>query len=241
MWANDSGYDFYHFEAVENRTYVIETYNIQRSGNRATGIWLYNSSGTLITDDRYGAGGIGNANARIVYTFSTTGTDYILVKDCYYPCIWTGTYSLRILPHYDEPGAEWSPTNDYKLNDVLPLANAITVGAENAVSRQLFNHSIYITNDSDRDYYWFDAHEGQRYVIETFGIQATGRATELWLYNETGTELANDAYGNHNTGEARIDLTFVTSGDYFILVKDCYFPCTWTGAYSVRVCADSCL
>jgi hypothetical protein len=239
--TNDSDYDFYHFEAIAGRTYVIETYNIQGTGNRATGLWLYDSSGTLITDDAYGQYGTGNANARIVYTFSTSGTYFILVKDCYYPCNWTGTYSLRILPKYDEPGAEWDGENDDEPNDVMPLANAIAVGAENAQSHQLFNHSIYVTNAADQDFYWFHAEAGQSYVIETFGIQATGRATGLWLYNASGTELANDAYGNLETGAAQIEFTFLASGNYFVLVKDCYYPCNWMGPYSVRVCEESCL
>ncbi len=237
--TNASDHDFYRFEAVAGRTYVIETYNIQGTGHLATGLWLYDSSGSLITQDGNGQYGTGNANARIVYTFSTTGTYFILVRVCNY-CSWTGTYSLRILSKYNEPGAAWELTNDYEPNDVLPLANAITVGAGNALSRQLFNHSIYITNDSDRDFYWFHADAGRSYVIETFGIQATSRATGLWLYNATGTELANDANGNYETGEAQIEFTFVTSGEYFILVKDAQWV-NWTGAYSVRVCEDSCL
>jgi hypothetical protein len=155
-------------------------------------------------------------------------------------CNWTGTYSLRVLPKYDEPGAAWDPSNDYEPNDVLSLANTIALGPENALSRQLFNHSVYITNNSDHDFYWFHANANQTYVIQTFGIQATGRATGLWLYNSTGTELANDEFGNSQTGQALIEFTFATTGNYFILVKDCTY-CNWTGAYSVRVCEESCL
>ena len=232
----NSDYDFYYFTATANQTYVIETYNIQ-GGSHATGLWLYNDSGSEIANDRYGNNGTGNANARIVHTFSTTGTYYILVKDdASYN--WTGTYSLRILPKYNEPGAAWNQST-YEPNDELVLANTLLVGPEHGQSRQLFDHSNYVTADSDYDYYRFTAVAGETYLIQTYGIQATGRATGLWLYNASGTELKNDRYGDYNTGTAEIEYTFSTSGDYFILVKDSQST-NWTGPYSVRICAQSC-
>lgn len=236
--TNDSDYDWYWFTAVAGNTYVIETYNIQGTGGNATGLWLYDNSGTLITHDGYGQSGTGNANARIVYTFATSGTYFVLVKD-EWNIAWTGTYSLRILPKYDEPGAEWNSSNDYEPNEVLPLAYALGVGAENAQTHQLFNHAVYVTNNSDHDFYRFHADAGT-YIIQTFGIQASGRATGLWLYNATGTALTNDQYGDAQTGTAEIEFTFLTAGDYFILVKDAH-SVGWTGTYSVRVCEDSCL
>ena len=92
--------DYYSFTAVAGRTYVIETYNIQGTGFNATGLSLYDSSEAVITSDYTGVNGTGNANARIVHTFTTGGTYYIRVKDDQY-ANWTGTYSLRILPQYD--------------------------------------------------------------------------------------------------------------------------------------------
>lgn len=37
----DNDYDYFYFEAVAGRTYVIETYNIQGTGTgqSATGLW----------------------------------------------------------------------------------------------------------------------------------------------------------------------------------------------------------
>ncbi len=238
--TNGSDYDWYRFTAVAGRTYVIETYNIQGvgSGQSATGLWLYDTGGALLTHDQYGSYGTGNANARITYTFITGGTYFVLVKDRY-NYDWMGSYSLRILPKYDEPGAEWNAANDYEPNDVLPLANTLGVGAENAQTHQLFNHAVFVTNSSDHDFYRFHADAGT-YIIQTFGIQASGRATGLWLYNSSGTLLTNDQYGDAQTGTAEIEFTFLTPGEYFILVKDAQ-SVSWTGTYSVRVCAGSCL
>ncbi|MCA9959996.1 MAG: pre-peptidase C-terminal domain-containing protein, partial [Anaerolineales bacterium] len=236
--TNNSDHDFYRFTAEAGRTYVIETFNIQGTGDDATGLWLYDTSGALITSDQYGNNGTGNANARIIYTFSTSGTYFILAKDCTY-CTWTGTYSLRILPKFDEPGAAWNAANDNEPNDVLVLANQINVGVGNTQAHQLFNNANFVTNDSDFDYYHFTAEAGKTYIIQTLGIQATGRATGLWLYNDLGTLLVDDKYGDNSNGTAEIVYTFVTSGEYIFLVKDAQYT-NWTGTYSVRVCEESC-
>ncbi|MCB9421609.1 MAG: PPC domain-containing protein [Ardenticatenaceae bacterium] len=236
--TNGPDYDYYRFTAQAGRTYVIETYNIQGTGSNATGLWLYDSSGALITSDHYGNNGTGNANARIIYTFSTTGTYFILAK-VRQSGNWTGTYSIRILPKYNEPGAAWNAGNDNEPNDVMALANSISPGVENGQTHQLFDHSNYVTNNSDYDYYHFTAVAGTTYLIQTYGIQATSRATGLWLYNDSGTELTNDRSGDYKTGTAEIEYTFSTSGEYFILVKDAQST-NWTGPYSVRVCPGSC-
>ncbi len=238
--SNNSDYDFYRFTAVAGHTYVIETYNVQRSSSTATGLWLYDSSGAEITNDRYGNNGTGQANARITYTFSTSGTYFVLVKDALY-ADWTGTYSLRILPKFDEPGAAWDATNDYEPNDVLALAYHLQSGAENAQSHQLFNNSHLVSNGTDYDFYRFTVPAASTYIMQTFNIQANSRATSLWLYSSSGTELASDRYGNSQIGTAEIEYTFITPGEYFLLVKAASSSNNWTGPYSVRVCNGSCL
>lgn len=237
--TNNSDHDYYWFTAQAGRTYVMETYNIQGTADEATGLWLFDSSGAQITQDAHGDNGTGNANARIIFTFSTSGVYYLLAKDCYY-CNWTGTYSLRILPKYDEPGAAWDGNNDDEPNDVKELAYAIGVDAENAQSHQLFANTNLVSPGSDYDYYHFTAEAGKTYLIQTYNIQVTDSATGLWLYNSSGAELISDPHGNSQTGTAEIEYTFTTADEYIFLVKDCYY-CNWTGAYSVRVCEGVCL
>ena len=198
---------------------------------------MYNESGTLLTDDRYGQYGTGNVNARIIYTFSTTGTYFVLVRDDW-AINWQGTFSVRVLPKYNE-GGTWDPANDDEPNAVLPLAFALEVGAENAQTHQLFNYANYVTNGPDYDFYHFYAQPGT-YLVQTFGVQAAGRATGLWLYNAAGEELVNDAYGDNETGQAEIEFTFITAGEYFLLVKNAP-GYNWLGTYSVRVCENVCL
>jgi hypothetical protein len=230
--------DYYSFTADAGSTYVIETFNIAATANgEATGLWLYNSTGSELDNDSGGNDGTGVANARIVYTFTRGGTYYVRVKDAYI-ADWTGTYSLRILPQHDQPGAAWDAENDFEPNDTLELALEIDVGLENARTHQLVPHSSYESNDSDYDYYRFTADANSTYVIETFNIEATenNEATGLWLYNSTGNELANDSGGNEGTGvaNARIVYTFIQGGTYYVRVKDAYIA-DWTGTYSLRI------
>ncbi|KPL91953.1 PPC domain-containing protein [Herpetosiphon geysericola] len=234
--ANSSDIDYFKFVVTANQTFVIETYNVVGTSNDATGLWLYNSSGTLIANDQGGNNGTGNVNARIVFTFVTAGTYFIKVGPDYF-INWSGTYSLRVLPKYDQAGAAWNTTNDYEPNDVFAIANTITPGYPNAVTRQIFDNSNYVSADGDQDIYRFTVAANQTFVIETFDVTGNSSdATGLWLYNSSGTLIANDQGGNNGTGtvNARIVFTFATAGTYFIHVESDYFI-NWTGTYSLRV------
>ncbi|NJK82392.1 MAG: hypothetical protein HC914_22130 [Chloroflexaceae bacterium] len=228
--------DYYRFEAVANRTYVIETYDIDGTGTRATGLWLYNANETEIADDEFGDNGTGNANARIVFSPTNTDTYFIRVRRASFQT-WTGTYSLRVLPRYDEPGAEWNDNNDNEPNDTFAIANQIDIGLSNAQTRLIFDNSNLVSADTDQDFYHFEAVADRTYVIETYNIDGTdARATGLWLYNESETEIADDEFGNDGTGNvnARIVFSPTSDGTYFIRVRRASFQ-TWTGTYSLRV------
>jgi len=238
--TNDSDYDFYHFTAGGHHTYVIETFGIQATGNNAaTGLWLYDSNGNYLADDEWGEFGTGGANARIIHTFTVTDTYFVLVKDRN-NIAWTGEYSLRVLPQYDEPGAGWDTANDNEPNDTRQLANLLGVGRELGQTHQLAPHSAFVTNDSDYDYYRFQAAQAGPYVIETF--DAPDVSTGLFLYSESGTLLANDQYGQFGSGgvDARITFEIAAPGTYILLVKD-RTNTVWTGSYAVRVCLETCL
>ncbi len=236
--TNDSDYDWYRFTVEANRTYVIETYNIQGTGTNATGLWLYNSSGSLVANDEFGNAGKGDANARIVHTFVNQDIYYIVVGRERFGA-WQGTYSLRILPRHDEPGAAWDAANDNEPNGLLELANEIQVGLSNAQTHRLFDHTSFVTNDSDYDWYHFTAVAGQTLILETFNVASTTRATGLWLYNSLGAEITSDPNGNNRTGTAKITYRFITAGTYYLLVKRSQFQ-TWNGSYSIRICVNSC-
>lgn len=241
-----SDVDFFKFTAAAGRTYVIETYNIQgQPRSDATGLWLYNGSGTELANDRYGDGGTGTANARIIFKPLTSGTYFIRVRygDRFsLSNAWTGSYSLRVLPKHSEAGSGWDAAADYEPNDVLELANPISVGLAGAVTRQLFDHTGFVTDNADQDYYQFTAVAGRTYVIETFNIQGQLRsdATGLWLYNSSGAELQADQYGDEGTGAANARMVFkaVTAGTYYIRVRHgarYSVSNAWIGTYSLHI------
>jgi hypothetical protein len=234
--------DWYSFTAAANRTYVIETYNIAGTGDRATGLWLYNESETEIADDRYGDGGTGNANARIIFTPVTDGTYFVRVRQfsSLTGSSWVGDYSVRVLPKYDEPGAGWDADNDNEPNDTFAIANEIDIGLSNAQTHMIFDNSNLVSGGNDQDFYHFEAVADRTYVIETYNIAGTGdNATGLWLYNAAGDELDNDQYGDRGTGNvnARIIFTPVTDGTYFVRVRQfsSLTGSSWVGTYSIRV------
>jgi hypothetical protein len=244
--------DWYRLTTSANRTYVIETINVQQkygvSPSVGTGLWLYGTDGTtLATHDGYGNNGTGNTDARIVYTFPQAGTYYIRVASSWSDSSWSGMYSLRVLPKYDEPNAGWDASNDYEPNDEWQLANEIGVGLNQAQTHQIYTRgSTYVTNSSDYDWYRFISTAGTRCVVETFSVAKQNNiGTGVWLYgiaNNTATLLANDQYGNNGGGnvDARITYTIPTSGIYFVRVGP-EAGSSWTGAYSIRVCQNSCI
>lgn len=237
----DSDYDFYQFNAVAGRTYVIETFNIQGTPrSRATGITLFNSSGNQIADDRFGNNGTGVTNARLVFTATSTDTYFVQVRRAEFTD-WTGAYAIRVLPKYGEPGASWD-TAALEPNDAIPLAYQLNVGAERALRGQIAPNNSLVSADADHDYYRFNAVAGVTYVIQTFNVEedTSENGTGLYLYNATGSELANDRFGRAPGAiDAEITFTFATSGTYIVLVKDEEFS-DWTGNYSLRVCVESC-
>ncbi len=232
--------DFYHFEAVAGRTYVIETYNIDGTSGNATGLWLYNESENEIDNDGLGNNGTGSANARIVFSPVSDGTYFIRVReDQITP--WTGTYSLRVLPRFGEPGVDRPASGEP--NDVTALANAITLGPAGAQRQEISANRGRVSLGADQDFYRFEAVAGREYVIQTFNVEEDtgGNGTGLYLYNEGGSELANDQFGNNGAGNvnAQITFTFANSGTYFVMVtRDRLF--SWSGSYSIQVCEGQC-
>jgi hypothetical protein len=237
LTSNDD--DYYQFNTIAGRTYVIETFNIQgQIGGVATGLWLYNSAGTLVKDDKYGSAGVGDADASIVLKSVDNAVYYIKVADREMST-WAGTYSLRLLAKYDEPGASWDEHNQYEPNNSIYLANKIDVGLHNFVTRTLFDNRSLMTNTSDYDYYYFSAVAGNSYVIETFNIQGqrNSKATGLWLYNSAGTLITDDAPGidGNDDANARIILKATGNDIYYIGVGKSSFTTHWYGTYSLRI------
>jgi Bacterial pre-peptidase C-terminal domain len=174
----------------------------------------------------------------VVFKAQTADTYFISIASA---TGWTGQYSIRILPKFDEPSATWDASDDAEPNDIIELAYALGIGANQAQTHKIVDTTTYESDKLDQDFYQFNAQSGQTYVIETFDIPPTNffRITGAQLLDATGTQLASDDLGQNGTGnvDARIVYRITTTGTYFILVNS---PTGWIGQYSVRVCPDSC-
>lgn len=238
--------DYYRFTAGAGRTYVFETFNVLDTPTTyGTGIELYASDGkTLLVKDDPGRAGTGNVDARITYTLPTTATYYLAVKSGYdvWGDEWVGTYSVRILAHYKEPGAAWDTTNDLEPNDRIVLATPLPVGVLSAQTHQIAPAPpSTISHAYDQDWYRFEAKGGQLYRIETFNVADTTSTygTGLSLYDRDGkTQLAKDDPGRAGRGniDAAITYRVPMTGTYYIgVVSGDNSWDHWTGTYSIRV------
>jgi hypothetical protein len=235
--SGDADVDYYRFEAAAGQTFVIQTFNVAGPlRGPGTRLRLLNSGGTELETGSFGTG---NADKQIVFTFTSPGTYFLEVTQANFTS-WTGTYSLRVLPKYDQPGAAWDGANDSEPNDVHELANQLALGPTNAVTRQIQANTNIVSGDEDQDYYRFEVQAGQRIVIQTFNVQVTSGnvGTGLTLFNSTGTKVSDSVAGRGNI-HREISITLPNSGTYFALVTQQPFS-SWTGTYSFRACIDSC-
>jgi hypothetical protein len=231
-------HDWYRFETVAGHTYVVELFNVSAGlandgwecGSHAygVGIKIYDQAGSEI-NFRCNAYGSGNVHNYIDFIAGLSNTYYILVQPN--SKLDTGTYSLRVLPKYDEPGAAWDPVT-HEPNNIIWNALLIQTGRENAIRSQIeVRTPTFSTNNVDHDDFRFEAIAGQKYVVEVLGVDIglTGQGAECgsWnsgvgirLYNSTGDEVAYDCRGD-NDGILHNTLSFVASlnGPYYIRLQ----------------------
>lgn len=143
--------DWYRFEAVAGRTYVIETFNASSSFNISGQLWMwaqvYDSSVNEVARD-YFNNGSGDVVAGVQFIAGITGIHYIQVRAASRNN--SGNYSLRVLPRFDEPGASWD--NRFEPNNFSSNAYEIRPGRNNALTAFIEGRSrIYTTFDPDED------------------------------------------------------------------------------------------
>jgi hypothetical protein len=228
--------DRYTFKAEANHTYVIETFDVQKTTSPSgTDLVLYSGETKLAS----GKDGTGNADQRLIYTVTKAGTYQLRVgSDPYIK--WAGTYSLRVLPKYDQTGAAWDAAADAEPNDTCAVATELAVGLGGAQGHLIHGrNTAYLTHAADYDAYRFTAEANRTYVVELFNVQKTASVAgaELYLTTIDGeTRLEDDRNGREGTGEthARIIYTFPTAGTYCIGVTS-GVASNWAGAYAIRV------
>ncbi len=223
--------DYYKFDAVAGRTYVVEVYNVSTSLGR-TVLYAYDSSGTQVASDTYCYNGTGNVCSRVALSASITQTYFLKVRA--YSSTAIGTYSVRVLARYGELGYGVDATSEP--NDVRALAKQVGIGREHALAQTIHpRDSSFFTLRADEDYFRFTAAAGGTYIVEILNVATSLGRTVLYAYDSSGTQVASDTYCYNGTGNtcSRIRLNVSVAGEYFIQVRP--YSSTASGTYTIRV------
>jgi cytochrome c2 len=144
--TNSVDIDWYRFDVVQGRTYVVELYNAhssfnQNSGNICTGSFtdyiglamrLYNATDGDPIAERCSPSGAGNVHTILRITAQASGPHYIQIFANANTTSDYGSYSLRILPQHEEEGASWDEAT-FEPNNNSANAYPIAIGRNNAL------------------------------------------------------------------------------------------------------------
>jgi hypothetical protein len=175
--------DWYSFEVEVGKSYVIELYNVDsglmRSGGanceryreyQGMALIVYDTTGTEQHRSCLSTSG-GNVHRILAFTAKESGTHYVQAFPHSDAENVFGSYSLRILPKHGEQGSDWNDTT-HEPNGHPHIAYEIQPGMSHALTTEITERNVdFGTNDTDTDWYRFEAIEGQYYVIELFDAE----------------------------------------------------------------------
>lgn len=238
--------DWYKFEVVVGRTYIIEVYNLNvglgRDGggrcesNRdymGLGLIIYGVTGSDEIARQCSPNASGNMQNSLWFTANASGYFYLRVLANSSATNVFGSYFLRILPHHDQPSAEWD-NQTFEPNNRLPNAYEIIPGLNNALTSTIEARNIaYATSFVDIDTYRIKVVQGRTYVVELFNV-------DLDLTSDGGATCeSNRDYRGLAMGLYRPNYTFVYQecdprgiGDVHNFLE---FKAELNGLYYVRI------
>jgi len=245
-WRNPDYFTTYHdedwfrFYATAGRTYTIELYNVASIlvGGNGIHLTVYDPLMNQIADEW--ANGHGNVHSWSAKTAGQNGWYYLRIK----PDSDTvaGSYRLRVLPRYDEPGAAWN--SSLESNDNWTLSYPINLGAGNALPTSILQRDpSYYTIRADRDYFHFEVVQGGVYLVEVLNVADTlmdedywgcGNAFELFVYDPNLNWVADDCYGDTEATVYRsTTFTAGSTGTYYTLINST--DASKYGNYTIRI------
>lgn len=253
--------DWYRFQAVGGRSYVVEVLNAASglagyasacdgSDREGVGIQVYNASRTLIGGE-CSAKGVGRTGGNVHHVVSfmapLSGLIYIRITPNSYTA--NGTYSLRILPKYDEPGADWDA--QFEPNNAQVNAYLIQPGYAQVLTSQIEARMLpYATYYPDVDWYRFEGFAGRTYVVEVLnvdsglgGYSSACRGSDdeglgLQVYDPSNVLVAGEceARGIYDTqGNVHHLTEFIAPSDGIYTLRITPNSFTAAGQYSLRV------
>ena len=223
--TNDHDQDYYRFSAELGHWYVIETYDVAPTLD--TVMSLFDIDGTSEIETDYGDGK-GNSDAQIVWQAPQTGIFYVKVMPYY--ATQEGTYSIRVLPKYDE-GATWD--EEWESDDTWVRSSPILLNQTQ--SRSIYQRGNYLTNNADYDYFWFAAQGGYEYTVDLLYVASTLEANLYILSLDGTTVLTSDTTSQPPGTLKSLKQTFYTSGIYYVLVRPYSQTSDNYGDYQLRI------
>lgn len=263
-------HDWYVFDAVAGRTYVVELFGVSSGlaaaglncgfrgniGGSGLGLLVYNPSGAEFAGECSALGfpqSAGNYHHVVSFTASAGGPYFLKVLPN--DVNGAGGYSIRVLPKYGQPGEGWDPTS-FEPNNAIWNAYAIATGEGNALLGEIeLRDPIYSSFNADKDWYRFTATAGQTYVAELFDVSSGllagglgcsdsggigGSGLSLLVYNPAATEVAGDCSASGQSGNVHHRVQFVASTSGQYHLLITANDVNGTGIYRLRVCLNSC-
>lgn len=244
-------HDCFRFETVKDQVYVIETFNVAgaiNTANRPMQMIVYDSDFTKVKEDTSTnvSNGSANTNASVEFVATKGGVYFIVIHPYFY--YWTdagsGPYNIRILPKFDQLGANWD--EDEEPNNWATHAFKLTLGRTQAISTSVeARNSSYLPAKPDHDWFRFQVTAGQSYVLETFNvagaINPAYHPMQLQLYNSEFSLIDKDtqywdSQGKGNTN-ASVEFVATKNDTYYALIHPYFYYWTDPGAgpYYVRL------
>jgi hypothetical protein len=196
--------DYISFEVEAGTTYIVETGELGPDCD--TLLTLYDEDGMMLDqDDDSGAESLAS---QVTWTARQEGVLYAEIRQFDEVVEGDGTeYEIWVV--------EFEPVvlteDEYEPDDIMDQANAILLGVPQT-------HGIH--DVGDRDWVFFEAIEGQTYIIETSNLRG-GMDTIIFLHDEEGTKLAE----NDDSAEdqaSRITWRASSSATLYVVVQDYY-------------------
>lgn len=160
--------DFYRFYAYAGKSYHIELFDVMSTLGANNGVRISSYDPNLNNISYKFTGDGGNVHAYIAYTATMDGWFYIIVEPT--SPIVSGTYGLRVLPKFNEPGAEWD-TETHESNNSPFISHSIDFGSPNSIRTSIeMRDSQFATISADKDYFHFNASQGESYTVNVFNV-----------------------------------------------------------------------
>ncbi|MFV9505490.1 MAG: hypothetical protein AB4911_13120 [Oscillochloridaceae bacterium umkhey_bin13] len=252
--------DWYQINVEIGRTYVVEAFDTVR-GLAAQQVYtcsgLFYSIGlriTVYTDpdvpavvDQCGLGGGGRVHTYAEFQADRSGPFLIRIQA--HATNLTGSYRLRILPKFNEPGASWDGTT-FEPNNHATVAYAITAGGGNRYTTEIEEVSgIYSRRGGDVDFFRFTAEANTEYIVELLDVADTlatervytcsglftSKGLRVTIYNPANDQVTDECFLNRTSDTRHTPVRFTTNRSGTFSIRVLPHDSDAFGSYTLRV------